>query len=246
MGNLIKYEFRKTWIMKGIILAITAIFQLMIIGGIFTESDEWVGIGSVMYILTAICSVFIIGIFSIFTLNKDLNTKQSYMLFMTPHSSFSILGAKLIENGGSIIISGAFFVVLALFDGTLAAAKYGQFKAFVELLEYFFESEVSVDRLTFALSCGVSLFNWVMIVTIGYFAVVISSTFLNGRKFNGLVSFIIFLFITIFTSRLSSKLIYISDIVEVEELIIAMAFELVVAIVMYAISAWIMDNKLSV
>ena len=40
---------------------------------------------------------------SVNVLHRDLNTKQSYMLFLTPKSSYQILGAKILENGISIV-----------------------------------------------------------------------------------------------------------------------------------------------
>ena len=97
MGNLIKYEFRKTMALKGIILVITAIFEAMFLIGIGADDEDMIGLSVGLLTLATFFGVLIIGVFGIYTLSKDLNTKRSYMLFMTPHSSYSILGAKLIE-----------------------------------------------------------------------------------------------------------------------------------------------------
>ena len=40
MGNLIKYEFRKTWIIKAIILVFTAIFELLFLAGTFSKNED--------------------------------------------------------------------------------------------------------------------------------------------------------------------------------------------------------------
>jgi hypothetical protein len=114
MGNLIKYEFRKTWIIKAIILVFTAIFELLFLAGTFSKNEDMQATGIIFLVLTTLCALFIIGIYGIFRLHKDITTKQSYMLFMTPHNSYTILGAKLIENAGSILLAGVFYMVLAL------------------------------------------------------------------------------------------------------------------------------------
>ena len=72
-----------------------------------------------------IFGVFYIGLENILTLYRDLNSKQSYMLFLTPKSSYEILGAKILENGISILMAGAFFIVLAVFDLTVATLCIG-------------------------------------------------------------------------------------------------------------------------
>ena len=40
MENLIKYEFRKSWMVKAIILAITAIFEVMFLTGVVAGNDN--------------------------------------------------------------------------------------------------------------------------------------------------------------------------------------------------------------
>ena len=65
MGNLIKYEFRKSWSMKGIILVITAIFEVLFLIGVFMQKETFLAIGVTLLSMIAVCSVFIIGIFGI-------------------------------------------------------------------------------------------------------------------------------------------------------------------------------------
>ena len=123
MGKLIKYEFRKSWMVKAIILAITAIFEVMFLVGAISGNDDVALSSAVFLTFITICSIFIIGVLSIFILHKDLNTKQSYMLFMTPNSTFKILGAKIIENFGSILLFSAMFLLIGIGDITLWVAK---------------------------------------------------------------------------------------------------------------------------
>ena len=60
-------------------------------------------------LMLAVCGVAVMGLESVFVLHRDMNTKQSYMLFMPPNSCYKILGAKVLECGAAILIAGAFF-----------------------------------------------------------------------------------------------------------------------------------------
>ena len=63
------------------------------------------GTGIVLLTMLAMGGIMVIGLASVVTLHRDVSTKQSYMLFMTPNSSYSILGAKMLENGLSILLA---------------------------------------------------------------------------------------------------------------------------------------------
>jgi len=203
MGKLLKYEFKKTWFLKVIVLTITLIFEAMVLGGLLTDGEGLLGFGAGFLFLTGFFGVFIIGVYAIFLLQKDLNTKQSYMLFMTPNNSYKILGAKAIESTVSILLSGAFFTLLGTIDLTIAEAMENESLSLVKFIYALFGVDMSM-AVAFAFSCMQTVTFWLCTMFIGFFAVVISSTFLNGKKHNGLISFIIFLFVSIGFSKLHS------------------------------------------
>ena len=249
MLNLIKYEFRKTWALKGIILVITAIFEAMFLIGMLADSDNMTGLSVCLLCLETMFGVFIIGVFGVYTLSKDLNTKRSYMLFMTPNSSYKILGAKLIENATSIFLGGIFFIVLGIADITALLSYSGELSTFVDIMVEVFNL-AEIDS-TYILVSGIhSLSWWAYIVVVGFFAVIISSSLLNGRKYNGLISFILFLFIAITVSKIHTALIIaiFGDVFDfsLTRIIFGIFYYVMLSIIMYVISAWIMDNKLSV
>ena len=109
MKHLMKYEFRKTLIAKLIILGTTAVLEILFLLGLYTKHDSLAGYSTIMLTMLAFGGVLFIGLQSVMTLHRDMNTKQSYMLFMTPNSSYKILGAKVLENGLSILMACAFF-----------------------------------------------------------------------------------------------------------------------------------------
>ena len=120
MLKLMKYELRKTAFSKLVLLVITAVAEIAFLIGVFWKKDNILAMGIIFLVMCTIFGVIYIGIESVNVLHRDLNTKQSYMLFLTPKSSYQILGAKILENGISIIMAGAFFASLAAIDVTVA------------------------------------------------------------------------------------------------------------------------------
>ena len=123
MSRLIKYEFRKSMFSKLIIIGITLVLQVVFLVGLFGDYEESMVLGMIGLFFTALAGIAFIGIESILTLYRDLTTKQSYMLFMTPNSSFRILGAKALENTVAILGAGAFFGGLGALDIWLVAGR---------------------------------------------------------------------------------------------------------------------------
>ena len=97
MSKLIKYEFRKSLFSKLVFAGITAVMEIIYLIGILGNYNKPTVIGMIGLFFTALAGITFIGIESILILYRDLTTKQSYMLFMTPNNSYKILGAKALE-----------------------------------------------------------------------------------------------------------------------------------------------------
>lgn len=247
VGKLIKYEFRKSWKMMAYVLVITAIFEAMFLLGCGRKLENMLAISISGLTLTAICGTFVIGIYSIHKLSKDLNTKQGYMLFMTPNSSFKILGAKVIESAASILLAGLFFAVLAILDIMFLTVRFEDLSEILRVLTIMWGSDgPSIDYIAFLSSMMDVTTGWIFVVTVGFFAIVLCASVLNGKKHNGLLSFIIFLAIAIFVDELGGIVTSSVPAFPTLESVLSMGFSWVMIIVMYVVTAWIMDNKLSV
>lgn len=249
MGKLLKYELRKTLGIKMIILAITALLEVFFLLGLYSENEDMFAISGTLLCFEAAVSIILIGVYGIRLLHKDLNTKQSYMLFMTPNSSYKILGAKVIENATSIIIGGAFFIALCFADVLLISAKYGEVEEMFEVLGYVFSDLIRLDYSVVITSLFSALVSWLFVITLGFFAEVIAATVLNGKKHSSILSFIIFLAILIIVNTIVGEVtrpgngsFYISVSYNMTNIVIYA----VLSVIMYYITAWIMDNKLSV
>ncbi len=253
MGKLLKYEMRKSWLMKLIVLGVTAVVELVFLVSLFLRdsngSTDPLTFGmSALLLFIASSAVTLIGIQSVLTLHRDMNTKQGYMLFMTPKSSFQILGAKTLENGLSIALTGAFFFLLGMLDVTLLMSRMGQleqlwsfFKDFVSALN----SEISLSWQSLLLLVVSLLTGWLGTISIAYFADIISSALLNGKKVNGLLTFLFFILLSVLLGWIQGLFRFEGQSVDTS-LIIQSVVSLVFAAVMYVLSSLVMDRYLSV
>lgn len=83
MLKLMKYELRKTAFSKLVLLVITAVAEIAFLIGVFWKKDNILAMGIIFLVMCTIFGVIYIGIESVNVLHRDLNTKQSYMLFLT-------------------------------------------------------------------------------------------------------------------------------------------------------------------
>ena len=249
MSKLLKYELRKTWALKLIILGVTAAAELAFLITLFldTENHEVLGVTCVLLFFIALGGTILIGVQSVLTLHRDMNTKQGYMLYMTPQNSFRILGAKLLENGLSLVLAGAFFFLLGLLDVTLLFSRMGSleelwkfFQDFVRMLN----DEIQLNAQSILCLVTELLASWLATVSIAYLADIISAALLNGRKMNGFLSFLFFILLTVLLSWIQNR--FRAGMAIETALLVRAGIALLYSAVMYVISAWVMDRHLSV
>ena len=246
MLKLMKYELRKTAFSKLVLLVITAVAELAFLLGVFLKKDNLLAIGIVFLFMCAVFGVIYIGIESVNVLYRDLNTKQSYMLFLTPKSSYEILGAKILENGISIVMAGVFFALLAALDITVATLYIGGLKEMINLVSSFMEINWSV---TFTPAEAAFYFfgllaSWIVYIVNADLSVILSASVLAGKKGSIIAGFLIFMVI----SAIIGKALDLIPVLQSTELtfVIYIAAAFAIAAVLYLISGWIMEKKLSV
>ncbi len=251
MFRLMKYELRKTWFTKVILLIITAVAEIGYLIGLYGDKEDTIAISIVFLVMLAMGGALVMGLESIITLHRDMNTRQSYMLFMTPNSCYRILGAKVLECGASILLAGAFFFALGALDLTLLFAKTGQLGKIWEMIQQALSSmrlngrPVQIDMRSVGAVVFMMVTSWIFTITTAYLADVISAALLNGRKYNGLLSFLFFLMLNwIFGKILRLITNPVPDMVAMMFLYGGIA--LVFSAVMYVATAMIMEKKLSV
>ena len=224
----------------------TVIAEAVFLYGFWTGKGNPMGIGAVLLFLIAVTGIALMGILSLATLHRDMNTKQGYMLFMTPNSCYRILGAKVIECGISLMIAGAFFFALGVLDFSILLTRDNNLRIweiFTELIRSI-DSRIVIDvpHLSSLVFCMLSA--WLCTVTTAYLSDVISSSLLNGQKWNWLITFMIFLILNYAISKLIALVP--ASLGVINALLLQGVIALVLAAVMYVITAKLMEKYLSV
>lgn len=247
MFKLLKYELRKTRGLKWGLLLIAAVAEALFLAGLYGEKGDMLGVGVLLLCLLAFTSMLIVGLQSVSTLHRDINTRQSYMLFMTPNSSWRILGAKVLECGLSMLLIGAFFFTLGALDVTLLIERQGLLQQLIQKLNEmlaFMGSWVEMNAASLAAALLWLLTAWLATVMNAAFADITMSALFNGKKFTGLLGVIVFM---VMNSVLGWLLNVASPSPETGmPLLILSGVCLLYTAALYAVSAWVMDHKLSV
>lgn len=246
MLRLLKYELRKTLLSKLVLLGITLFTEVIFLIGLWGKKDNTLALGAILLFFIAIIGIGMMGLLSLVTLHRDMNTKQGYMLFMTPNSCYKILGAKVLECGISILLAGAFFFALGWLDFSLLLGQGANkeiWRMFTEAIKVINDKIVldaaHVSALVFSM-----LASWLCTVITAYLADVISSSLLNGKKGNLLVTFILFLVLNYAISKLVQLIP--STIGMVPCLVWQGVAALALGGIMYVITARLMEKYLSV
>ena len=199
MLKLMKYELRKTAFSKLVLLVITAVAEIAFLIGVFWKKDNILAMGIIFLVMCTIFGVIYIGIESVNVLHRDLNTQNRVICYFShPKSSYQILGAKILENGISIIMAGAFFAALAAIDVTVATLYIGGLKEMINLVSSFMEVNWSV---TFTPAEAAFYFfgllaSWIVFIVNADLSVILSASVLAGKKGSGIAGFLIFLVIS--------------------------------------------------
>ncbi len=240
MLRLLKYEFRKTLFPKLVLLALLVIFEGVFLYGYWTDNNSTVTLGLSLFLFTFLCGLLAIGIISLVTLHKDMNTRQGYMLFMTPNSTYRILGAKVAENGLSMLGIGAVGLGICLLNFSLIKQELEFITSFLKnfgigLTPTFPHLSALLVYIICSILCS---------VTTAYLADVICSSLLNGQKGSMVITFVLFALLNFGIQKIMGLVPASLDIVVM--FLLQGAIALALAVVMYIITARLMDRYLSV
>ena len=194
MGKLIKYELRKQRTSRLVILAALAVGLLTFWGGLLFDNSNVMGVTIALMFGAAILVLFYTGIEGVLVLNRDLRTRQSYMLWMVPKSVWEIMAAKFVSSILQMLIVFALFVAAG--GACLASAIWKEegFEAIVEAAQLmsraFVEGGIQWEDLVGA--AFLIFLAWSLVILIGFLAVILARTVLVKSRFAGLLAVILF------------------------------------------------------
>lgn len=195
MLKLVKYEYRRN--LTGILVLLSALCGLQVyylIAAAAGSRDHVIASASLLMICAMVAVVGVL-IYSVSLYSRELNSKTSYLTFMTPNSAAKILGAKLIAT---LILGVAFAALIcgfAIWDNQILHQLFPQLRLFrfgldelLQQLNWSFSSLV----LTIAAAALQFLLLFFTTIVVAYLAITLSATALQNKRFKGLVAFVIF------------------------------------------------------
>ena len=97
MFRLSKYELRKNRTALFVLLAGLAALQICFLIALRGKTQDYAIIWSTILVLYAVVCYFAVFIFAITNYYREINSKTSYLVFMTPVSALSIILSKMLS-----------------------------------------------------------------------------------------------------------------------------------------------------
>ncbi len=250
MLKLFKYEWKKQMgsklIIGLILLALCAFYVL----GTLLKRDGWPEIAMVLLVLVGMFAAIYVGIESLLVLDKDVRTKESYMLFMVPKSAYQILAAKILAAIFQILLTMVMFGVafMVCFTAYIAANESlaDMLNYLREIIEQMFEVEIEWDKVLLVL---ISMFvSWISMIASGFAAIISVRTVLSRTKLAGVLAVIVYLLINWGTNWLTGKVNGLSTGADTEMLYycLGLGVTAVITVILLVFSGWMAEKKLSV
>jgi len=253
MGKLMKYELRKQLFSKIVTLIVLGICEIGYFAGIVMDKDEWIGTSIGVIGISAFVVMVYFGFETLITYSNDLKTKQSYMLFLVPRSSYEIVGAKMLTAIVQMAIAGIAYVGLLALDIFVLCVARGSVKELFETVEKLMEGFLGlhVDYLEIFSVFALILVAWMSFVILAMLAITISTTILANKKGKGFVSFIIYFVLNFAVNRtmrwiLTDKFFVDGAFVAVSAVWLVIAVYGAVMVLSFFATSYLLDKHVSV
>lgn len=209
MFKLVKYEYRKDITMYTIIFAGLFVLEAYLLGSILAESEANIAISILLYTLAGFAGVIMLMVLGVISYSREINSKSSFMTFMTPNSTYKIVGAKYFAIFSASVLATALYMIFIVIDVKVALNVYNELGTVSEFLdEILFTLDTSISELTAVLvSMFISVWmSIILVVSFAYLAITLSATLLANKKGKGWLSFGLFVAIYVITTIITNHL----------------------------------------
>lgn len=209
MFKMIKYEYRKDMVLYIIVTALIVALTMYLALSIMAESEVNIAISVILFILCGCASIVFIMVIGVISYAREINSKSSFMTFMTPLNTFEIVGTKYITLIITTLVATALYVGGAYLNITIATLKFEGIEQTKELLDsllMFYDSgvsEVFISLLVILCSIWLTI---LVTVSYAYLAITLSSTILANRRGKGWLAVGLYVGITIVTNIITALL----------------------------------------
>ena len=185
MLKLIKYEYRKDMIAYIIVFGLLLVLGAYLTISILAESETNLAISIILFILCGFAGVLFLMIMGVVSFARELSSKYSYMTFMTPNSSYRIVGSKYLTVFFTTLVATVIYGLIIYGDAALILRENGDVEDFLEILDQILSfGNKSVAGIVISVVIEIILV-WIQILTtvsMAYLAFTLSATILSNSK----------------------------------------------------------------
>lgn len=196
MLKLSKYELRKNRSALLIILAGLAALELCFLFCVWRDAEDYVFMWSGFLVLYAVICYFSVFLFAITNYYREINSKTSYLVFMTPVSSLWVILSKMLTVLMlGVILAGA-LGALAFLDLSLLLDYYQEYESLGEVINEALArfgintSEIAAQLLFGIITFLLSVFS---IVALLYLCITLAATLLQNSRLKLVVTIAFFI-----------------------------------------------------
>jgi len=209
MLKLMKYELRRNRTILLILYIAIAFLEGFALFSLINKSEVNTLRSFLFLYMGAILGIVLIFIMAIMSYSKELGSKYSYMSFMTPTSTFKIIGSKLLTTFLVAAVTTIIAVLLVILDYNILINQFTEVKNIQqEIIMLLTMRGIDMQNITISIFV-VLLLLWVSIFTsicFAYFAITLSATVFANKSYRGVISFVIFVVITLIINKISGYL----------------------------------------
>lgn len=209
MLKLIKYEYRKDIVSYIVVLSTMVVLEAYLGLSLLLKSNVNVALASVLFVLCGWAVILFIMIMGVVSFARELNSRSSYMTFMTPNSAYKIVGSKYITVLFTTLAVTALYGFFWYIDMNVAMVRYNDIKNIGDMIDMVLKMADTSLANIFASIAAMVVNIWISIfttVSIAYFAVTLSCTVLANSKGKGWLAFGFFIVIRIILSVVTNFL----------------------------------------
>jgi hypothetical protein len=210
MLKLSKYEFRKN---RNVLIIIAVGLILLeayfLFSCLLKKSNNTILLASLLLYIYAMVCFFMVFVLAISNYSKELSSKSSYLIFMTPNPALNIIVSKMFTILIIGIVTAAIFFGIVCLDFHVLSMTYSNISEFKNVIKLFATmsnidlAQLALTVLSYILEFLISFF---ATVTLVYLAITLSATLFQNHRLKGVISTILFFIMTFIVNKITGLL----------------------------------------
>ena len=257
MFKLMKYEFRKMWILLGLLCLALAALQAGFVMGDRTGKPETMGICLALMTVLAFTVYLFILLAGIISYARELNDKTGYLTFMAPVGSVSVVASKLLFTTFTALLMSALFGTAVYYDVTRLFRDVELDPETLRQLDFAFRMYIGGENGLNEILMHIAMLGFTVVIEVlavmcaAYLAITLAATLLQNKKgfVRFLLSLLLFGVLQYAMNTVNALLIGSPDVQTPQEatryVCMELALESAFCVLYAGVSAWLLDRKVS-